>query len=100
VGLAAVGVGALLGVLANVARTSYAQAAKNGAGAVVGMTQREAAALELTAQRDALVANVLFVAGGVLAATGVTFIVVERVRAPASLALTVGPAGLGLHGRF
>lgn len=70
-GVAALAVGGVLGFLSSDARSKIANAEKNADGVVTGLTEREAAALDAQARTFALVANVLFVAGGVLAATGV-----------------------------
>jgi hypothetical protein len=64
-------------------------------GRVSGLTQVEADSLNKTMQRDAVIANSLFVAGGVMAATGVTFFLLgDDVQA------TPVPGGVTVRGTF
>ena len=93
-GVAALIGGGVLGFLSTSARNTIANAEKNSAGVVVGITEREAQALDAQARTFALVANVLFVAGGVLAATGVGMFIFggESADAPA-VTLQLSPLG-------
>ncbi|MGV3619889.1 MAG: hypothetical protein ACO1OB_03675 [Archangium sp.] len=98
-GVAAAGIGVVFGVLANGSRMQVSNAERDSAGRVVSITQREANALEASAQTQATVANVLFVSGGVLAATGVVFLIIGPSEAPvARLAPAAG--GVVLSGTF
>lgn len=99
VGLAALGTGAVFGLLSVSARATLDNPVTDTSGVVVGMTQRQAAALDQTARTDALVADVLFVAGGVLAATGVLLFALAP-RPAAAVSVVVGPSSVGVVGRF
>lgn len=99
VGLAALGTGVVFGYLSISARAKLDNPVTDTSGVVVGMTQRQAAALDQTARTDALVADVLFVVGGVLTATGVALFVLAP-RPPAAVSVVVGPASVGVVGRF
>lgn len=100
-GVAALIGGGVLGFLSTSARNTIANAEKNSAGVVVGITEREAQALDAQARTFALVANVLFVAGGVLAATGVGLFIFggESADAPA-VTLQLSPLGGFAQVRF
>ena len=98
-GIAALATGGVFGYLSADARAKVDGATTDDAG-VTQMGQRVAAELDLVARRDALVADVLFVVGGVLAATGIGIIDFGLKPSPAQMALFVGPAGLGLFARF
>lgn len=100
-GLAAVAGGVVAGLLSSDARSKVANAERNTLGVVTGLTERDAAALDAQARTLALVANVLFVAGGVLAATGVGLFVFggESSGAPA-VTLQLSPLGGAAVVRF
>ncbi len=98
-GAVTVGVGVAFGVLAQGARARVTDAARDEAGRVTSLTQRDAKALEASAQTQATVANVLFVTGGVLAAGGLVLVLVGPDAAPSvTLAPTAG--GAVLSGSF
>ena len=69
-GVVALGVGAFFGGQSFSLRGQIKGAKENMNGLVTGMTQRQAFALEQQASSSALIANVLFVAGGAVAVTG------------------------------
>lgn len=98
-GAVAAGVGLVLGLESSAARAKVTGAARDDAGRVTSLTQREAAALEASAQSQALVANVLFGVGGALAAAGVVLIIVGPDAAP-ELTLAPAPGGLVFSGTF
>jgi len=98
VGLLALGGGAVFGFLSSDARARIANATRQGQ-VVTGLTQRDAAALDATARTGALLANVGFIAGGVLAATGAALVAFGGERAPA-VSVLVGPGGLAVVGAF
>ncbi|MCC6336164.1 MAG: hypothetical protein IT380_19530 [Myxococcales bacterium] len=99
-GAVAAGVGVLFGVQANASRSAVANAETNSEGVITGLTQKEAAALEARAQSQATVANILFVAGGVLAAAGVVIVVVDGLGGGAKVTLAPAPGGLVAQGTF
>lgn len=101
VGVAALIGGGVLGFLSTSARNTIANAETSSAGVVVGLTEREAQALDAQARTFAVVANVLFVAGGVLAATGVGLFVFggDSADAPA-VTLQLSPLGGFAQVRF
>ena len=66
------GVGAWFGAQSNGRLESIRTAERDGEGRIIGLTQREAFALERQSRVDATVANVLFATGAALAAGGVT----------------------------
>lgn len=92
------GVGVVLGVLSRQSRSQVA-GAEEVDGVVVGLTQAEALALEASGRTQALVANVLFVTAGVLAASGLALVLLGGDDAPT---VTVAPTagGLSLTGCF
>jgi hypothetical protein len=98
VGLAALGTGAAFGFLSADARSKVDHAASD-AGVVTGLTQKQAAALDHQARTDALVADILFVAGGVLVGTGLGLLVFGP-KAPPPVTFVVGPVGVGVFARF
>ncbi len=69
-GAAAVGVGVYFGVTSNNERSRVSALKPDGGGLITSLTQKEAFALDASARTDALVADVLFGAGGALALTG------------------------------
>jgi hypothetical protein len=100
-GVVALGLGAGFGVASSTARARVVGAARDAQGVVTGVTQREAAALDAQARANALLANVLFVSGGLLAAAGGTLVLVGS-SAPdgPTVSLGVGPAAVALSGQF
>jgi hypothetical protein len=100
-GLAGLAAGGVFGYLSADARSKVATAQKDVSGVVVGLTQRDAAALDATARTDAVIANAAFIGGGVLAAAGVVFLIVgSQAEAPPPVALVVSPVGVSVSGRF
>lgn len=96
-GATAIG-GTIAGVLSRSANSSVDNAAKDGNGVVTGLTQKQADALRSGAKTQAIAANVLFGAAGVLAATGV---VVFLVSGPSgSVAVSPAAGGVTVHGSF
>lgn len=67
-----IGAGTVFGLRAGAARDAFEDAARDEAGRVIGLTQREAFELEARSRREGAVANLLWATGGVLAATAVT----------------------------
>ncbi|MFZ5438536.1 MAG: hypothetical protein ACOZQL_00940 [Myxococcota bacterium] len=98
-GAVAAGVGVVFGLQANAARAKVVDAQRDASGRVTSLTQREAAALEASAQSQALLANVLFGVGGALAAAGVVLIIVGPSEAPV-VTLAPTPGGVVLSGTF
>lgn len=98
-GAAAAGIGVVFGLLSNGSRAQVTGAGRDAQGRVVSLTQREAAALAANAQTQAIVANVLFVTGGALAATGVVFLVIGPDSAPVAR-LSPALGGVVLSGNF
>lgn len=98
-GLAALGVGAYLGVQASEARAKIAGAQTNADGVVVSLTQAEAAKLDQTARSSALAANVLMVAGGALTVSGLLMVVLGH-DDPGPVSVSMGPGGVAAAGRF
>lgn len=98
-GAVAAGVGVAFGLMSTDARAQVTGATRDEHGRVTSLTQRDAAALEASAQTQATVANVLFVTGGVLAAGGLVLIIVGPDAAPVA---TLAPAagGVVLSGSF
>ena len=98
-GVVAAGVGVVMGLQANEARAKVANAPRDELGRITTLTQRDAAALETTAQSQAAVANVLFGVGGALAVAGVVLIIVGPSREPVA-ALSPSLGGFVLTGAF
>lgn len=94
-GVAALGVGGFFGWRASDARSQIDGAARNGKGEITGLTQKQAYELDAAAQRDARIANSLFIAGGLLAAGGAALFFYDWKLAPVPT-----PNGVALSGRF
>ena len=94
-GLAALAAGGVFGFLSQDARTKIASATKNDMGIVTGITEREAQQLDQQARTYALVANILLVSGGVLAATGIGLFIFGDDGTPdaPTVTLQLSPAG-------
>lgn len=97
-GVAAAGVGIVFGVLANGTRAKVTSATLDATGRVVGLTQKEALALDAQQRTEATLANVLIISGAALAAGGVTLFLLSREEATVALAPSAG--GLSLTGTF
>lgn len=95
----AVAVGAVMGVQSAGARAKVTGATKDASGRVVNLSQKDAAALESSANTQATVANVLFGAGAGLAAAGVVLVVLGPSSAP-TLAMQPAPGGVVFTGSF
>jgi len=98
-GAVAGGVGVAFGVNSSATRAKVTGATKDDTGKVVSLTQVQAAALEANAKQDALIANVLFAAGGTLGAAGLVLTIVGPSGEPVAQ-LTPFGAGLQLAGSF
>jgi hypothetical protein len=99
VGGSALIVGGVFGVQSNSARGQVSNASRDSAGAITGITQARAQELDAEARRDAIIADVLFIAGGAIAATGLAFIIFGG-RSESTPVVTLSPAGLTLAGVF
>lgn len=97
-GAVAAGVGIALGVSSNAARTQFLSAARDSNGLVTGLSRRDALALEQKSKTEATIANVLFVSGAALAATGVVLFVVDLQKTKVVMMPT--PGGVALAGQF
>lgn len=103
-GVAALGGGIAMGLMASQGRSKIDNAETNAQGQVTGITQKEAYALDAQVKSNATIANVLFGVGGGLAATGVALLVVSAAGSSGSGGgtLAIAPAGPGvaLSGSF
>ncbi|MDP3233584.1 MAG: hypothetical protein Q8N26_12465 [Myxococcales bacterium] len=97
-GAVAAGVGVALGVSSNAARAQFLSAARDSNGLVTGLSRRDALALEEKSKTEATIANVLFVSGAALAATGVVLFVVDLQKTKVVMMPT--PGGVALAGQF
>ena len=97
-GAVAAGVGIALGVGSNAARSQFLSAARDSNGLVTGISRRDALALEEKSKTEAAIANVLFVSGAALAATGVVLFVVDLQKT--KVVVMPGPGGVALVGQF
>jgi hypothetical protein len=107
VGYVALGLGAatllaggIFGVLSSDDRAKLKSAPVNGAGLIDSFTQRAAAELEATSIRNAIIANVCFVAGSVLAATGAVLFFVGAPESTTQVSLSATPWGALITGAF
>jgi hypothetical protein len=98
-GVVAGGIGIAFGVQAEGLKSSLAGAARDEQGHVTGLTQRAYFAAEQDQHLKATVANILFIAGGVLAATGITLVIIGSVGEPKLALVPAGP-GLMLSGAW
>jgi len=98
-GAVAAGIGVVLGVQANDARNKVTNATRDELGRVTSLTQRDAQALETSAQSQATIANVLFGVGGALGAAGLVLIILGPEQAP-TVALSATAGGVVLSGSF
>lgn len=95
--------GVAAGLVSSQARAQIANAERNPMGVVTGITQARAAELDATARSTGLVANVLLITGGALAAGGVLLFVLGGGfgdAPPASATLSLTPGGLVFSGSF
>lgn len=93
-------VGALFGVLSSDARSRVKNAPANASGLIDSLTQRSAAELEAGSIRDAMIANVCFVAGSVLAASGAVLFFLGAPGSSTTVSLGVTPWGASVSGAF
>jgi len=107
VGYVALGVGAatllaggVFGVLSSDDRAKVKNAPVNAAGVIEGFTQRTAAELEATSIRNAIIANVCFVAGSVFVASGAVLFFVGAPASTTQVSLSVTPWGAVVNGVF
>lgn len=100
-GVIGVGVGAYFGYQSSAARNRIMNAAKDPQDRVTGITQREAFLLEPQAKQQALIANVLFGAGGGVALLGGIFWLVGG-SSSESVSVSIAPTAGGVvaNGRF
>jgi hypothetical protein len=98
-GAVATGFGVFMGLQATNARNKVTTATKDASDRIVGLTQKEAGALEATAQSQAVAANILFGIGGVMGAAGAVLVILGPTSAP-TLAATPAPGGVSLSGSF
>lgn len=94
-GAAAAGVGLYFGITAQQARSQLSSPVRDSTGRVTSPSQADAFALDAVARDHAVVANVLFGAGGGLAAAGILCLVLGRDVVVAPL-----PGGTSVSGRF
>lgn len=99
-GAVAAGVGAVFGVMANQAKAKIDSAELDGMNRVIGITQREAYQLDSQVRTNATLANVLFVAGGLLAAGGVVVFLAGGSSSSGSVSLAPAGSGVVLTGSF
>lgn len=97
-GLVAVGVGSVFGVMAQATSAKLAGAERDGAGRIVGLTRVDALGLDAQQRFQATLANVLWIAGGAIAATGAGLFFLGG--DDAAVAVTLAPAGVGVAGAF
>jgi len=97
-GVVAAGVGLALGLSSNAARTQFLAATRDSNGLVTGLSRRDALALEEKSKAEATIANVLFVSGAALAATGVVLFVVDLQKTKVVIMPT--PGGVAVAGQF
>jgi hypothetical protein len=96
----AAGVGAFFGVRSSTALSSISGATRDDQGRITGLTEREAATRGAAAATDGLIANILFVSAGVVAAAGIVMFIVGGPETPAKVALAPAFGGLTLSGSF
>jgi hypothetical protein len=88
-GVVALGAGGVFGIQSSVARGQLASAERDSLGRVTGMTQRQAVELDQRARDNAVLANVLFGAGGALAVAG-GVLWLSSAEAPVAVVLPTG----------
>lgn len=93
VGVVAAGVGAYFGVQSSAAFAQVRRAPTDSVGRITGLTERRAYQLDAQGKQQAMIANVLFVSAGVLAAGGVAMWI-----AGAPVVVTPAPNGVVIAG--
>ncbi|MFT3712256.1 MAG: hypothetical protein QM817_31815 [Archangium sp.] len=96
----AAGVGAFFGVRSSTALGSITGATRDDQGRITSLTEREAAARGAQAASDGLIANILFVSAGVVAAAGIVMFIVGGPETPARVTLAPALGGFALSGSF
>lgn len=92
--------GAIFGVQSSSARTQIDNASRDASGTITGLNQRQAMDLDATARSSATIADILFIAGGTVAATGVLFIIFGGRPDGSTPIVSISPLGLSLAGVF
>jgi hypothetical protein len=100
VGGGAIIAGAIFGALSANARHQLDIAPRDASNTITGLSQRDAAALDATARSSATVADVLFVAGGTVAATGLLFVIFGGRPDNSTPVVLLSPTGLSVAGVF
>ncbi len=99
-GLLTLGVGTYFGVQSSAGRDRINNAARDSQNRVTGITQKEAHALGPQSQSQAMIANVLFAAGGGVALLGGVFWIIGGVGSDQSVTLAPTAGGVTASGRF
>jgi hypothetical protein len=103
-GVVTFGVGVIFGVESGSADSQLKGATRNSQGQVVGMTQKQAYALNSQASNEQAVANVLFAVGAVAAASGAALWIYGAMAPDSpgggSVALSPAPTGVVVAGVF
>lgn len=97
-GAVAAGVGVAFGVISNGTRAQVTSAETDSAGRVIGLTQKDALALDAQQRTQATVANVLMISGAALAAGGVTLLILSL--GDTQVALVPAAGGVSVAGSF
>lgn len=97
-GVAVAGLGIAFGAMSEGTRAKVTGAEVDASGRVVGLTQRDALALDAQQRTEASLANVFIITGAALAAGGVTLLISSLDDTRVALVPTLG--GVGLAGSF
>lgn len=97
-GAAVAGLGIAFGAMSAGTRAKVTGAEVDASGRVIGLTQKDALALDAQQRTEATLANVFIITGAALAAGGVTLLILSLDDTRVSLVPTVG--GVGLAGSF
>lgn len=97
-GVAVAGLGIVFGAMSSATRAQVTFAQTDSSGRVIGLTQKDALALDAQQRTQATVANVFLISGAALAAGGVTLLILSLDDTKVALVPTVG--GVGLAGSF
>lgn len=92
--------GAIFGAQSSSARTQLDNASRDASGTITGLNQRQASALDATARSTATIADVLFIAGGTVAATGLLFIIFGGRPDGSTPIVSLSPLGVSFAGVF
>ncbi len=96
VGAAALVAGAVFGIMSSDGRSRVTNAATSPTGLITSVTQRESALVEKQSMQQAVIANVLFGAGGALAAGGALLFFLAPSASPVTV--LVAPSGVSVVG--